>query len=212
MIKKTASFFRNIPSLPFIPKSRHHGSIFVLAGLIFIVLGFALQGRHVFQKEMQYRYYLSRVMMSNNLNRYNPADVVESIPYIDSTGMRSGTITVLDQGTKKASCGTRTTGPCSFYWNVSAHKGDTRLTPHLLLMRGFGENEFSSIKLLDPATFEIVTIGGAGDCKNTTSYIVKITGTSGWITAKQVEEKCYNSKGAVYSTEKYSTTTIDSAF
>lgn len=210
MAKKQPLIFTDISQLSFVPKLHKHSIILVLAGLVLVLVGLALQGRCFFQKQMEYRYHANRVFFNNNLSKYSPADVVDSIEYVDENGLRSGTINVLDKGNKSATCGYGINNPCAFYWNVSDKPGDTHLTPHLLLLRGFGDNTYKSMKLIDPATFEIKTEGGTDNCKTIDVYTVKITGVSGWITSKNVEKECYNSKGVVYSTERYSTTTIES--
>ena len=207
--KKTSFLFEDISNLPFIPKLKHHSYVLVAAGVILIVTGFVIEARESVHKRMEYRFAMNRILFNNNLSKYSPADVVDTLDYIDANGMRSGTITVFDKGNRSGTCGYGTNNPCAFYWNVSEHTGDKSLTPHLLLLRSFEENTYSSMNLVDPSKFEIITQGGEGDCKNTTTYDVKIMGTVGWITGKTVEIACYNSKGKVYSSESYSTTTID---
>lgn len=209
MAKKKLTLFTNISKLPFVPKLKEHCSILIIAGVVLVFVGLALQARCFFQKQLQDRYSMNRVFINNNLSKYSPADVVDTIEYTDINGLRSGTISVLDKGNKSATCGYGLNNPCAFYWNVSERSGDTHLTPHLLLLRGFGDNSYKSMKLIDPATFEIKTEGGVGNCKSISTYTVKITGVSAWIISKDVETECYNSKGNVYSTERYSTTTID---
>ena len=209
MTKKKLTTSTGVSKLSFVPKIKHHSNILITAGVVLILVGLALHGREFFQNQMQHRYFMYKMFVNNNLSKYSPADIVDTIEYTDSNGLRSGTISVLDKGNKSATCGFGINNPCAFYWNVSKRSGDTYLTPHLLLLRGFGDNSYKSMKLIDPATFEIKTEGGIGNCKNSTVYTVKITGTSGWITSKDVETECYNSKGVVYNIERYSTTTID---
>ena len=208
MIKKTSTFLTGIRNLPFIPKVKHHGSILILAGLILILTGLILNTRYFLQKEMQYRSSLQRVVLFNSFYQYNPANVVDVIKYLDQEGTPSGTITVLGQGSKTGTCGTTKTGPCAFFWNVTDRNTDIRLKPHLLLTRMFGDNNYSGMKQLDASTFVITTERKGESCQDTTSYTVKILGTSGWVILKDVETNC-TTDGKVL---KYSTTTIDSAF
>jgi hypothetical protein len=125
---------------------------------------------------------------------------------MDADNNYAGTVSVLGQGHKSGSCGTNITGPCTFFWNVTDRNTDVRLRPHLLLTRMFGNNTYKSMKQLDPSTIEITTGRSGESCSETSVYTVKIIGTSGWITGKDVETTCTPDG----KTLKYSTTTIDS--
>lgn len=203
---KLSLLFEELNKPVYIPKFKNQGGVLILAGLILIIVGLTLQARHFSQKQTQYKTALQRVVLLNSFYQYNPANVVDVIEYMDADGNYGGTISVLGQGHKAGSCGTGDLGPCAFFWNVPEKITDVRLRPHILLTRMFENNTYQSMKQLDASSFEIITGRTTESCSDRTTYTVKIIGTSGWITSKDVETNCTPDG----KTLKYSTTTIDS--